>query len=64
MWPLPGDLTFRIESYGVALPKRSTAKPRDRSNILLKHAVAFKGTVYKKCVYGRTILPKAVIFML
>jgi hypothetical protein len=61
----PGGSTFRcgpsrrIESYGVALPMGSTATLWDRSNILWEHAVAFKGTVYEKCVYGRTIQPKA-----
>jgi hypothetical protein len=64
MWPLPGDRTFRcgpsrrIESYGVALPTGSIAALHDPSNILWEHAVAFKVTVYEKCVYGRTILPK------
>ncbi len=72
--PSRGDWTFQCgPSRGIGLsdvappaglnpmvwPSPMTATPRDCSNILWEHAVAFKGTVYEKCVYSRTILPKA-----
>jgi hypothetical protein len=58
--PLPGDRTFcNGPSRGTGISAfRLMATPRDCSNILPEHAVALKGTIYEKCVYGGTILSK------
>ncbi len=63
-WPPPEDSFLRcgprrgIELSAVAPAGRSTATPRDRSNILWEPAAAFKGTIYEESVYGVAILYK------